>query len=662
MFEAQVEDNSHRFDFKTHKEKEMLAFRKLFLALVLVTLTVAVSNAQIVPAFQCIANAGVPPIVRAEGIAELIGDLVLNCNNGTPTADGLIVPKVNVQIFLNTNVTSKLLDASSGSEALLMIDEPGATPSPATDQLICGHLSLCDVRGFATNPSLVYRPHTEVIARTPVNMWQGRQQGANSLVWLGVSIDAPGTTTTRIIRVTNVRANANQLGTSSTLVPTQIVMFVSITGSTSVPVNNPQQTVAWIQQGLTFGMRRMADDSSSARSLTQCSSHNGDLYGDSTNTGSCPTMRLRFTEMFATAWKTRFSGNGQLAGPDQNQPGSIYNSSEMGFFTNSNTGWGTLAGIGQTSSGAANQGTRLRVAFNNVPAGVRIFVSLRAFDTPSTSVDTYDAATNNAVLVNVASNGSGLYTPIPKVTNTSATSTSSDCKDNLGKDLEIAEVPIFGGSGVATWEVVATNPLAIQTMDFGLVAAWKANTASNLPGLGTITASGSFAPLSTVVTASQIESVPRFADTSSAKNAVTINQCVTNLLFPFVSNQGGFNTGMAISNTTKDPYGNATEAGTCTLNYYGDTNGGAPPPAQTSGVVPAGDYLAFDLLSGGKFGVTPTPGFQGYIIAQCKFRRGHGYAFISDTSMARVANGYLALILDDHSKRDGISTSESLGN
>jgi len=199
-------------------------------------------------------------------------------------------------------------------------------------------------------------------------------------------------------------------------------------------------------------------------------------------------------------------------------------------------------------------------------------------------------------------------------------------------------------------------------LEFGLLMAYKADPSNNIPGLGTVTANGMFAPVSTVTGASTIAPVPRFADTSSAKNLITINQCISNLLFTFVSNQGGFNTGMVISNTSKDPYGTPNQAGTCTINYYGDTNGGAAPPAQTSGVVPAGDYLAWDLLSGGKFGVTPTPGFQGYVIAQCKFQWAHGYAFISDTNLQRVANGYLALILDQGLNTRFTNTGEPLGN
>jgi len=160
----------------------MLAFRKWFLALALVTLTVAVASAQ--PAFQCVANAGVPPIVRAEGIAELTGDLVLNCNNGIPAASGN-VPQVNVQIFLNTNITSKV-DSDNKSEALLMIDEP--TPS---EQKVCGASKDqapggCTVTawpdvlatGSVYEPAFVYKPHTDV--SKAYNVFQGRKGGENS--------------------------------------------------------------------------------------------------------------------------------------------------------------------------------------------------------------------------------------------------------------------------------------------------------------------------------------------------------------------------------------------------------------------------------------------------------------------------------------------------
>lgn len=631
----------------------MLAFRKWFLALALVSLTAVVASAQ-VPAFQCVANAGVPPLVRAEGIAELVGDLVLNCTGGYPAGGPSpapsAIPSINVQVFLDVNVTSKLYETTNNSsEALLMIDEP----LPAEQKICTGTVGTggCTVAPWPTAPGLVYKPHVsggETI--NPYNVFQGRVQGANSVAWLGVPIDAPGTTFTRVIRMTNIRGNANMKGVSSTLVPSQIIAYISATGTTSIPINNPQQTVAWIQTGLTTAIRN-AGDSGGAPSYQQCANLNGDQYSDPLKDAyACPNARLRFSEGFASAFKTRYNtGPVYVSGvtADQNIPGNVYTMSESGFFTNNNNsinGWvSPLLG----SAGVATQGTRLRAVFNNVPAGVRLFVTLHPLGYSSS---------NDAELVNTAPDGSGAFVAVPKTA-----STASSCTGGYN-GYGFAEIPIFGGSGTAVWEVTATNALTIQTMDFGLIAAWKANTSNNLPGLGTITTNMSFAPVSTITSASTVAPVPRFADTSTARNTITIYQCVTNLLFPYVSNVPGWDTGLVISNTTKDPWGHATEAGTCEINYYGDVAGGPPPPQQVSGVVPAGDYLAWSLSSGGKFGVTATPGFQGYIIARCKFRYAHGYAFISDLGAQRIANGYLALVLDSPAYRSDVAASENLGN
>jgi hypothetical protein len=58
--------------------------------------------------------------------------------------------------------------------------------------------------------------------------------------------------------------------------------------------------------------------------------------------------------------------------------------------------------------------------------------------------------------------------------------------------------------------------------------------------------------------------------------------------------------------------------------------------------------MAFVLSSGGSHGISPAPGFQGYLVIQCDFRYGHGFAFITDGPIgsARVAEGYLGLVLD----------------
>src|ERR1700729_3220458 len=120
-----------------HKEKEMADFRKWLLALAAVAVLLGLGSSTAVAAttFTCQTNAGNPTIVRAEGVAELVGDLTLNCTGGTPTQAGQFIPESTVQISLNPNVTSRLIDSSNASEALLMIDEPYPTnPNPTVAQ------------------------------------------------------------------------------------------------------------------------------------------------------------------------------------------------------------------------------------------------------------------------------------------------------------------------------------------------------------------------------------------------------------------------------------------------------------------------------------------------------------------------------------------------
>src|SRR6185436_11328296 len=58
---------------------------------------------------QCFANGGVPTPARVEGLSESVGDVVLNCIGGTPTAAGSANPLVNIPVFLTTALTSRIL-------------------------------------------------------------------------------------------------------------------------------------------------------------------------------------------------------------------------------------------------------------------------------------------------------------------------------------------------------------------------------------------------------------------------------------------------------------------------------------------------------------------------------------------------------------------------
>lgn len=553
----------------------MVEFRKLFLVMAALVVAAGLASAQITP-LQCIANAGVPPIARAEGVAEEVGQVIINCTGGASTpSPSMAIPTINVQIFLNTNVTSRLLDSSgTRSEALLLIDEPVGLEQVEAASVPNVASILASGNGTYKTPGAAGRP----------TVFGAQVAGVNSLVWLNVPFDPPGTSFNRVIRLVNVRANANQLGVGSSLIPNQISMFISISGTASLGLNNPQLTVAFIQPGMKF--------SATSATYNQCEP-------------GTKSYDIKFAEQFGTAFRHQRSVG------DQNVPGSIYNTESM-FYSSAFTT------VGAVNAGLATQGTRLSARFSNVPANVTLTVPISGTS----------AGGDVAGLVASGTNGS----------TTSATT---------------GVVTLTGGAGAAVWEVSASNPGAISTLTFTVSVAYTANP---LPGLGTATVAGNYAPIAATLVAST-EAAPRFVENPQSATTFTINSCRTNLLFPFVSNMANFDTGLVISNTSKDPFGTVTQRGACTLNYYSATNA---PAAQTSIVINEGEQLIFTVsLGNAAQNVNATPGFQGYIIAQCNFQYAHGYAFLSTPTQGGLSNGYLALVMDKNMYNSSATATRS---
>ena len=146
----------------------------------------------------------------------------------------------------------------------------------------------------------------------------------------------------------------------------------------------------------------------------------------------------------------------------------------------------------------------------------------------------------------------------------------------------------------------------------------------------------------------------------------TINICRTILLYPYITNQAGFDTGVTVANTSQDPFttgSNATgaQAGSCIMTFYGGTTSApttAPAPYNT-GTIAAGATFANTLS-------TIAPGFQGYMFAVCNFQYAHGFAFISDVGARNLAMGYLAVVLTDPGTgsrpNTNVTTSENGGH
>jgi len=647
----------------------MADFRKWLLAFAVVALLFGLgsstANAQVLGAFTCNATAS-PNIIRNEGVAELVGDLILQCTGGTPMQAGQQIPNSNVQVSLNTNLTSRIVQTLGNiSEALLLIDEPfpneDACPGSTTGGDSCTgstlvtpnvnqptHQLAC-LANNDTNCAIVSNgvgiglnsSYSGVVGPAGTgnhyNVFQGFQSGISAVSWNGVPIDAPGTAGTRTIRITNIRANACISGAGGTFLPTQLFEQIGVNGGETIILNNPVQVVASVQQGLITTVPIPAD-------YQQCNSVNASLLGASGGVVA-PPIDVIAQEGFAYSFKPRTYDqivNRNMEPPTtpslQNVPGFTYRT-ESGLVPDPDIGAvaqvaplgvpglvgdgggfvdGTAGAETPGPVGLATQGTQLQFAFSNVLAGVNLFVPNTITLSPAIGYSYGGNPPGIAVLVG-SGGGAGL-----------------------------TQLTITGTGAVAVYEVYYADAAVVEVIDLPVTVAYISNTASNLPATGTGKVAVNFAPLSSVATASSSAPVPRFCQPYTAQNLYTINPCTCDLLFPFVTNQSGFDTGIAIANTSLDPYGTTPQQGTVTLYYYGGTTGGgAAPPAQTTNApVPGGSELVFQLSSGGGYGIAATPGFQGYIISIANFQYCHAFAFISDVGAQKLAEGYLAISLD----------------
>jgi len=628
----------------------MSDFRKLLLAFVAITLFAGFASAQTTPPIVCSTTAQ-PLTVRTEGLTEQTGDVVISCTGGAVPTLGSILPQVNISVTLTSNITSRLLNDPI-TEALLFIDDPqpGAQSpcAPASGSTVCPGL-MAGAGGTAIDAGANVR-----------NVFQGVKQNDNTIVWLAVPINAPGSTAQRIFRTKNIRAAIAGISATNG----QIFAYVSIQNPpANLQLNQASVPVAFVQQGLNFALRSRSgggfSGSASQVALYQCDNWNKDLADANTNkytSGNGRSFELRYTEGYAASFKVR-DVNGPLQdGPlnqniPQNNNGadpSLSTVVESGFF---NTSFPTANGLNR--AGRADHGTRLRVVFNNVPANVRLYVSAQAISNApfvdasistgggesSAKLGAYGVAASSAGL-NVAA-GTVLANPLSPAEG----DRSGGVYPATATANGLVELPVVSGSANFTWEIFGQDPNSIDVASFAVAVAYRS---SNNPALGTATVNGSFAPVDSTNKMSSTAVIPHFADQSTPNNSFSINTCLTTILFPFTTNQGGFDTGVAIANTSSDPFGTSPQSGNCELNYYGGTTGGGAAPSKQTTTTPVagGQTLVFTLSSGGTNGVAATPGFQGYIIAICNFRYAHGFAFISDVGAQKLAQGYLGLILN----------------
>jgi len=430
------------------------------------------------------------------------------------------------------------------------------------------------------------------------------QNAENAVEWQGVVIAGPGSDPATIIRLTNVRANVAGLA-----VNTPISAHVNITTPTSFPIAASDNIiVANVAQATVFSIV-------SSGEFDQCVDTRGDWIDDA--------FVLRAREGFAYAFRPVGDAN-----VDNGYPGGNYGN-ESGFAPISLVAGSLIAypGTSTVALGQANQGTQIRFLLRGIPP---VGTFLKVHHTIHTATGLTLTADDDTPSIAADGTATILYTV------TAATPQSLSLPENVDIEVDIR-------------------------LDHDVPAPADTN----------IDAHGSLYPISSVGVAIGTgtgSQEPRFIDLDPNTwllDAFSFNgSCSTTLLFPYITNQAGFDTGLVISNTSTDPMGTAIQHGTCTLNYYGfvGANEAVPELNDAAGQavspdIPTGAQLVM-LLSAGGGSVEPMgPAaavacdncapitFQGYMIATCNFQYAHGYAFISDTGATKLAQGYLALVI-----------------
>jgi hypothetical protein len=318
-----------------------------------------------------------------------------------------------------------------------------------------------------------------------------------------------------------------------------------------------------------------------------------------------------------------------------------------GFTINLSEGFvGAFKTLAQEASPiyAATTGTGLSITFANVPSTVAIYLPLTiGANVPVTTPPTVPVGFLTLVVA-----------PTSPATGTNLVAASTA----KGVPALYGAVTIANGTGTAYYEVTGSNS---SSVDSYAISPYEINAAGSLSvPASAMTATVSLAP--SIAAGATPATYPSFvgANTQQTITGNAFAACSTSLLFPFVTNQAGFETGIAIANTSSDLLSSkaansvTAQAGTCLLTFFG---GSTNPVSYTTPTVATGTDWTATLTS--VTGGTPNT-FGGYMIAQCNFLYAHGFSYITYNIGApnAMAMGYLALELT----RGVTTTPESLNN
>jgi predicted dienelactone hydrolase len=222
----------------------------------------------------------------------------------------------------------------------------------------------------------------------------------------------------------------------------------------------------------------------------------------------------------------------------------------------------------------------------------------------------------------------------------------------------------------------ATADTVLENLVFSITSSTTSSLSLPVPLTAGVTATVSLAPVQAAFNSSGgLNSlIPRYdAAESSAVTLFTVTGSSTAMLMPYCTVGGGFDTGIAIANTTEDPgatamgipVGAVPQAGALTF-YLFPQSSSASNITYTTGATSPGSGLDSSgrLVSGGTYVVllsqilaaAQAPAtFTGYGIVVAAFTNGHGIAVLSN--FTTFGQSFLMQILSNRG-----NTPEILGN
>ena len=551
----------------------------------------------------CGSPTAAPAIIRAEGTAEQLPTLAFTCT--APSSGSFAAGTASLQLFISPAlpVTSKV------------------TTSPATE----ARLTMSGTAGATA-------------------VYYGSVSGS-TVSFSGIILPLPTASQTFIFTIDGIRVNATSLAVGTGIPPT-VSISPYITGSVGAITTTAvgSTAVAFAQNGLASTLIYPTFNTvGSAAVATAAGTLNNFPTGTASGTKNTANNFVICATVKPSAATALAAGVTPAAVTPVTTLVSYSSAAGLAFVAqigeNFTSAFKTPAGESTPVTTLVN-GTRLTLNFTNVPAGVTLYV-------PNAAIMSQASAGSTIRLAPWAIGTDPSVTPAVG----GATSGSAFITGTGGATNSLVAV----SGNTATFEVITADANSLDTFNVPVYIVTSANgTTASAAGIGV---SVSFAPTGATT-------VPNFivGGSTNVVTASSFNTCTTSLLFPFVTNQLGFDTGIAIANTSTDPFastlkgGAVAQAGTCALNFYGS---GAPTPANaTTPNVPTGTVYT-QVLSG------VAAGFQGYIIAQCNFQYAHGFAFITNGVGVNggLSQGYLAgVILDTNQVSRSTATGETLGN